>query len=293
MEPYNFDYKCIQTIFKVGKYFLMLPFSMKASYLQGILAMILAFVILYLSYTCISLYWEFQSLLANRLMYTIWYILQLSYAYIIISKHFVNHVKWQNLQTQFTKVEYYFKKNQLSITPKNKKIILDLILSYSIVIVQVVEWFGGYVDFNTLITFGQWKITTFYVCSLFILIRNVAAFIRRRYDFISNCLESLNIVKILQEKDTEFQLDEIANILIDIGMFIRAFNDFFGLEMFFCINIFIVYFTNVVIYTLKKFLLSDWHQIDKGMFAFFAIYIIFHTVSIDLYANFYSYIQSI
>lgn len=278
MKPKSFDYKFIKTLCSAGKYIFVGHFQLKVPYLDSLLAIILVSAMFYISYLSISVYCKLQPLIPNRLMFSIWYIFQLLFSYSIILKHFTGQQKWRKVESLFDRIEHFFHEQNFTYQFSKWKLCIELLLNYSIIILNIAEGLFGYMDFYTFVTFGQWKITTFYMCFLFLLIRHVAGYIRRRYDFIRDHLEKLAQNKFVEEKFLMRNLDQIEGILIELSELLRLFNSCFGSEIFFCMNIFIVYFANIAIYAFRQLLVEQDH-IDGGRLSFFVSFGSFYAVS--------------
>lgn len=280
MKPRSCDYKLIQTLLSIHKHFFGLQFRLKVPYLQYALLFILVAAILFLSYLSISFNWKLQSLMQNRLIFTIWNIFQLLFMFAVGSKHFIDKQNWNKMKKLLVRIDNFSIENNFTLKFSKWKISLEIILSYSIIILLLLEGFMGYIDLYTLITFGLWKITTFYMCFLFLLIRHVAAYIRSKYDFLNYyLLERLARDSIVDEKIIMIYLEQMKEILIHLSEFHRSFNNFFGSEIYYIMNIYIIYFANTTIFAFKKLSQSNFNDVDRGQLFFFVSYVIFHLVS--------------
>lgn len=274
MKSSNFDYNFTQKLLKLGQHFLILPFQLKVPYLQRMLILILATLLLCLAYYSTMVYWTLGSFIQNKFMYIIWYMLQLVLFCIIILKHITDNFKLKEVQILMNRIEYFSKENGFTMKSQKRTIIFEIILSYSLIILYLIEWLAGYDNFYFLIIFAQWKITTFYLCFLFLIIRNFTSFIRRRYDFFNDYLVKMDS-NVLQENVVMYQLNQIGNVLVNLDQLLRTLNDFFGLELMVVKNMFVVYFVNSVIILFKK-----WGHVDGERNIFDICSYTLHSVSI-------------
>lgn len=281
MNPHSDDYKFIQKLLLIGKYCGILQLKSKLSYILKIIIILLASGMLYLCYYSISMYWKLQKIATNRFMFIFWYILQLMFVYTIFLKLFKNQTKWQTLLKEINQIEYI--SNQCGYTMKamNWKIIFDLLLSYSVIALEFLEWITGSVDLLSQITFLQWKITTCYMCYLFITVKTIAAFLQRRYNFINQYLEKTMRENIFQVKNVIFHIDRAGNLMIDIQQFLETFNQVFGFDLFFYLNVVIVFSVNTAIFAFKRLEQSIWDGSDDEQVIFFECFLLYYIVSIE------------
>lgn len=279
MKPSSPDFKFVQVLFKTGKFIGALQMRCKFSFVFQFLILVVVTSMLYLAYYAISIYWKLELFATNRFIFIFWYVLQLIFMFAIYSKHFGSHKKWQKFSTLFSKIEHISKEMGFSMRSITFKIIIEVIFNQFVTILELTEWLMGNVDLYNFISASQWRMTTFYMSFLLLLTRNVAAFVHRRYNFIKEFLEKRN--NIVDENVLMFQLKQAQNIIVDLSNFLKLFNQIFGLQIFFQVNVIIVATVSSVIFVFRRIEESESNEFSIDQLILFICFTSYQGVSLD------------
>lgn len=281
MEPLTPDYLFIQRLFQIGKCFAILQFKSKLSRIIKVFVLIFTTAMLCLSYYSFVIYWKLDARATNRFIYVFWYLLQLMFLCKIFLNHFRNQTSRQTLLKQFKRIEFLSNKSGYTTRPLLLQNLVEITLNISVLFFEFIEWMTGNTDMNTSITILQWQITTLYMCIIFLIVRNIAAYVHRRLNFINDYLANSFSNNVHHEENIMIQLNKVRDLITDIQEFIGTFNHVFGFDLFFYMNIVVVFCVNTYVFAFKKLEKSLWDDDNKEQIVLFHCFVLYYVVSIN------------